>query len=758
MDGQADDRTGGRSEATMRSRCAAWLLVALGVWVAVSGATARQTAATDHWTLRDKTFVAWVRLASTEQRRGAVIGLENLPGVFDALVYAEIAPKRWMPGSDYFKRTPQDQAGFAPETAGPDEWVQMAAVYGPTETVLYRNGREYARHALGDAKPETFTPRSIVLFGLRAWESQGEEPLLGSIDDVRIYSTALTAATIAGLRPNDATGPAPLAWWDFNEGSVPHDRMGTFRDGFLQRKARIEGGALHLEGGYAVVGPEVPRTREQEDWPAYHVHVWPDEGLARPYDANGAIFWKGKYHLMYIYQDPARPHGGHCWGHLESTDLVNWTFLPPALRPEPGDKDVGIFSGNAFINKDGRPMLCWFGVDAGVCVATADDDSLVRWTKHPKNPIIPMPKPGEPAHGKYTVWDPYLWLDGDMYRCLMGQNAQPGNGRDTLYQMTSPDLVHWTPAGPFYSYDDLSWTTDGEDCSCPDFFRLGNRHALMCISHKVGGRLYVGRYEQGRFVPEQHVRMNWPGAQFFAPESLEDGAGRRIFWAWVTDPRAISTQAATGSGVMSLPRVLTLGDDGQVRITPVPELESLREAHASLEDVALPDGQDVGLDAARGKCLELALEIDPGSSEAVRLDVRRSADGSETTGVIYEPRTKRLMLDMTRSTKRRDVAYTQGPLDTGGVVDRSSVANPVDRVEAPLVLPPGEPLRLRVFLDGPMLEVFANDRQCLTQQVFPQSPEAIGASVRCDGGSGRLRRLDAWAMSPARFTDGRGTR
>ena len=50
--------------------------------------------------------------------------------------------------------------------------------------------------------------------------------------------------------------------------------------------------------------------------------------------------------------------------------------------------------------------------------------------------------------------------------------------------------------------------------------------------------------------------MNWPGGQFFAPESLMDGKGRRIIWAWVTDPRTILTQQATGSGVQSLPRVL----------------------------------------------------------------------------------------------------------------------------------------------------------------------------------------------------------
>ena len=172
--------------------------------------------------------------------------------------------------------------------------------------------------------------------------------------------------------------------------------MNAFPPGRLVGEAKITGGRLHLDGGFVLVGEglDMPRTRADEDWPTYHISALPREGLARPYDANGCIYWKGKYHLMYIYQDPKRPHGGHCWGHAVSTDLVNWTFLPPALVPEPGDPDVGIFSGNAFLNKDGVPMLCWFGVDAGVCVATAQDDDLIVWKKHPANPIIPMPKPG----------------------------------------------------------------------------------------------------------------------------------------------------------------------------------------------------------------------------------------------------------------------------------------------------------------------------------------------------------------------------
>jgi sucrose-6-phosphate hydrolase SacC (GH32 family) len=757
----ATEKTGGRSgdpEATStmntpRIRAAA-LVILLGC--AMGPTALAQDRAGAGATITDKTLVAWVRLADADQRGVSPLSLQNLPGQFDAIVLGELRPGRWMAGSEMFRRTRDAaaQEADAVETAAPDRLVQIAASYRGREVTLFRDAKPYSTHTIA-VDPASFSTRSLVLMGVRHWEIAGTEALRGSIEDARIYAEALDGPALAALRPDREGGPRPFAWWTFEEpdgSATAKDRMGTFRDGHIVGAGRIEGGALRLAGGYLLVGTDPPRTRDREPWPTYHFAALPEEGLARPYDANGCIYWKGKYHLMYIYQDPSRPHGGHCWGHAVSIDLVNWTILPPALRPEPGDPDVGIFSGNAFLNKDGVPMLCWFGVNAGVCVATAEpgDDDLIRWKKHPNNPIIPMPKPGEPGHGVYTVWDPYLWLEGGRYTCLLGGNSLP-NGKDTLYAMTSDDLVKWTPVGPFYEHPDLSWTTPGEDCSCPDFFKLGDKRVLLCISHKVGGRAYVGRYEDGRFRPETHVRMNWPGAQFFAPETLEDGRGRRIMWAWVTDPRTITTQRATGSGVQSLPRVLTLADDGGLNIAPAEELQSLRRDPRGLADRAIPADGETTLEGIRGDCLELAVTLDPGSAREVGVKVRCAPDGAEETAIWYRPADGVLSIDMSRSTTRTDVVYTENPLDTGGIVLASDYKTPRETTEAPLKLRPGEPLRLRIFLDKPMLEVFANDRQCLTQQIFPDGADSLGVKLCAKGGTATARRVEAWDMAPAKF-------
>lgn len=72
-------------------------------------------------------------------------------------------------------------------------------------------------------------------------------------------------------------------------------------------------------------------------------------------------------------------------------------------------------------------------------------------------------------------------------------------------------------------------------------------------------------------------------------------------------------------------------------------------------------------------------------------------------------------------------------------------------VDAPLELKPDELLKLRIFIDGPVLEVFANGRQCVTQQIFPLGERATQARFFAQGGSAELVSGKAWTLKAARF-------
>ena len=452
--------------------------------------------------------------------------------------------------------------------------------------------------------------------------------------------------------------------------------------------------------------------------PGYHFVV--PEGLARPFDPNGCIFWKGKYHLMYIFQDPDLPDGGHCWGHVSSVDLVHWTHHPAALVPRPDDPDRGIFSGNAFVNKRGEATILYHGVGVGNCIATSSYDDLTDWAKLPSNPIVPSPKEGDPEFGIYRSWDPHGWVENNTYYGLFGGT------RPSIFKAN--ELDKWEYVGNLFAHA-APGVDINEDVSCPDLFKLGSRHVLLCISHRLGCSYYVGDGKDEQFYPEIHRQMSWVDNAFFAPETLLDDAGRRIMWAWIFDGRSPETAASSGwSGTMSLPRVLSLGKDNTLRMRPVEELKQLRYDHKETGSIMVTADSEAVLRDISGASLELDIVMIPHGAERFGIKVLCSPDGKEQTAVFCDIPEKKLKIDTTNS------SLGEGPKSVEG---------------GPFELDADEPLNLRVFIDKSVVEVFANNRQAVMRRVYPVGNDSQGVSIFSSGGAVEVRSVNAWKMERA---------
>ena len=195
------------------------------------------------WPLNDKTLIAWVSPANLTQRGGSALTIEKPGAVFDAIVFGELAPATWMAGSDGFRRTQREQVDFPRETAAHPPLVQVAIVYHDQQITIYRNDQPTATYTAEDA--ESFAADSMVLLGLRHLDAGADNRFfLGSIDDARIYAGALTTEQIAALKPNQPSDPAPLAWWNFEDGTAS-DLMKTFPTTTLFNAARIAHGRLN---------------------------------------------------------------------------------------------------------------------------------------------------------------------------------------------------------------------------------------------------------------------------------------------------------------------------------------------------------------------------------------------------------------------------------------------------------------------------------------------------------------------------------
>ena len=98
------------------------------------------------------------------------------------------------------------------ESLPTDEWVHVAGVYKPNEALeVYVNGELKVRNTTNVPASQFSNNNRTVLIGNR--HDAGNCGWLGSIDDVRIYNEALTAAGIIqvmiGVPPGAASNPSP---------------------------------------------------------------------------------------------------------------------------------------------------------------------------------------------------------------------------------------------------------------------------------------------------------------------------------------------------------------------------------------------------------------------------------------------------------------------------------------------------------------------------------------------------------------------
>jgi len=687
-------------------------MIALALLLCTSSLLAAEDAGTN------KTLVAWVIPANLSQQGGSVLTIQS-GDRFDAIVFGERAGGRWMAGSNFFRRTQANQGGYPAETADDKTMVQIAIVYDGGEIRIYRNGQPYAAYRAKNIDL-LGVDNHIAVFGLRhiGVGSDRGTPFAGAIEDARIYARALTQAQIAALKPNAKSKIDPLAWWDF-QGDKVIDRAGRFAHSAMTDGVKLAGGRLVLDGkGYLVAArsdadakrttrrgnprapgpPYVPQTPAwpkdpPANWLTFHL-AHPGPGNAHPGDPNCVFDYKGRYHLHYIY----RNRTGFVFAHVSSDDMVRWKWHPTVLAPP--TTGHGMFSGTGFYTTAGKPAIIYHGQGSGRnWIQYPLDDQFNSWSE--PQPVLPKTADGKVPNIRH--WDPDCWLNGETYYALSG------GGNPQL--MKSKDLKNWTYLGDLLHKDYPAkklGVAKGEDISCANMFKIGDKWMLLCISHRLGCRYYLGdfRDEDEKYLPEFHAMMSFGNNSFFAPESMRTRDGRRVMWAWLLRMPVAPT------GVQCLPRELELPADGVLRIKPLRELASLRHGEKSWKQLGLKDGAEHALDGLAGDAIEL--EVTFASPLPTECGVHLLADDGGKDGIS-------IIAGADRKTLR------------------------VGTIEAPFKLKPGEDLTLRVFIDKNLVEVFANDRQAA---VFAHRHIRKNPNIRlfAKGGDAAVKSVKAWKM------------
>jgi beta-fructofuranosidase len=298
----------------------------------------------------------------------------------------------------------------------------------------------------------------------------------------------------------------------------------------------------------------------------------------------------------------------------------------------------------------------------------------------------------------------------------VGSRINEVGGAVFLYR--SHNLIHWEYLNPL-----LTGTIqkNGTIWECPNFFPLGDQWVLIISSHlgnTTGSVLYfVGRYEDYRFTPSYEGVLDY--GHLYAPLTTVDAQGRRLLMGWLREARTpVEQQTAGWSGAQSIPRVLSLDAQGRLTMPPIPELERIRGRH---HHFAAADLAGDGATGVSGLALDIAAAFDPAKAASCGLSLICEPDGKERVEIVYE--NARLVV--------RKVSADVG----------DSVNTHVR--EVPHALAAGEPLRLRVLLDGSVIEAIANDRTSVTSRFYPMGQTSVTVHAR---GGDACTALDIWEM------------
>ena len=446
-----------------------------------------------------------------------------------------------------------------------------------------------------------------------------------------------------------------------------------------------------------------------------------------PSDPNAAFWLDGVYHLHYILKHRFAGNDSFSFVHVTSLDMLHWTWQTTKLQPS--FTGHGMFSGTGFITREGKPAAIYHGQASGNNqIAIGKDNRLSAWER--PYPLEVSNADGTPADIQF--WDPDCFLIDDTYYAISGGQNPP--------LMKSKNLRQWTFVGDFMSHD-LPDAVIGEDISCANFFPLGDKWMLLCISHPMGCRYYIGDWDAGaeQFVPRQQGRMNWRRedqgiyglfhcTDFFAPESVLTPDGRRVMWAWCTNVDESGANANLQS-LQSLPRELSLPEDGVLRIRPLRELESLRFGPVTLHGVEIDEVSSHvfarGGGASNTKVAELS-----GDAVELRITVNREQASRKLFGLV-------IFADGNGSGLPIVLRPDTGTLRVGAAEAPFAVAD----------LPADEGLELHVFVDKYIVEVFANDRQAVFSS-YPGYAGKTDLTAFSVGAPTTIETLEIWKIRP----------
>ena len=154
------------------------------------------------------------------------------------------------------------------------------------------------------------------------------------------------------------------------------------------------------------------------------------------------------------------------------------------------------------------------------------------------------------------------------------------------------------------------------------------------------------------------------------------------------------------------------------------------------------------MEQIEGNAIELIAEIDTNDAPLVELNVLRSPGKDEFTRIAFYRERGYRNWERYNGWERVGLRAATDSLITIDSSYSSTAPDVRSRAPetAPVLLAPDQPLKLRVFVDKSVVEVFVNGKQCVAMRVYPERSDSLGVSLRAQGKDATLKALDVWQM------------
>lgn len=380
------------------------------------------------------------------------------------------------------------------------------------------------------------------------------------------------------------------------------------------------------------------RERVKMDKNRLHFHIMPPTGWMN--DPNGLCEFNGVNHIYFQYTPFLAGWGEKLWGHYTTKDWINYTQEEPFLFPDTKWDRDGVYSGSAFVEKDGIHYFYTGNVkltdkDYDYIMNGREQNTIHIFSRDGKNieyKKIVMTNDDYPADMSKHVRDPKIYKVNDSY--YMVQGGRNSDSRGCVLLFYSKDLNNWEWYDTVYSEQPFGYMWE-----CPDLFEIEGQQILVCCPQGVEqkGYDYQNIYQCGYFpvtfdIENKSYKFGEfeeldKGFDIYATQTFVDEQGRRILIGWMGIPDADYDNDVTVEydwiHALTMPRELSW-KDGKIYQKPLKEMEQLRKNSFSSELSEFSDW------SPKDCCFEMRVDIEDSADIELKLreDVTVSWDGN----------------------------------------------------------------------------------------------------------------------------------